>query len=332
MQSSRKLNTIAVLDDFQGAASSFGDWRTLESRGITIDWFTKSLSDPAEVAEALGSYDCIVAMRERTAFNSVVLERLPRLQLLICTGHTNNRAVDFPAARERGIVVCGTRNGPDGTAALTWALIHAITRHLPDELGSIRQGGWQTSIGMSLAGRRLGVLGLGQIGTIVAAVGHSFGMEVLAWSPRLTPERAARLPYVEVVSKQQLFAESHVVSVHLVLGDATFGIVGEHELHSMRKGSCLVNTSRAALVDQAALLDALRNGPLAAAGLDVFEEEPLPADHPYRSLPNVVATPHIGYVTDDTYSVFYGDAIADIVAYLDGAPIRVYSHDGVCEV
>jgi phosphoglycerate dehydrogenase-like enzyme len=251
-----------------------------------------------------------------------VLERLPGLRLLVTTG-ARNASIDVAAARELGITVCGTGAHPSGTAELTWGLIIAVARHLPQEDASVRAGGWQQSVGTDLAGGVLGVLGLGRLGERVARVGQAFGMDVLAWSQNLTPERAAEVGVRRASGLHELLETADVVTIHLQLSDRTRGLIGHGELARMKPTAILVNTSRGPIVDEAALVQALREGTIAGAGLDVFDTEPLPKHHPLRELRRAVLTPHLGYVTEATYQVFYRDAVEDVAAFLEGAPIRV---------
>jgi phosphoglycerate dehydrogenase-like enzyme len=309
---------IAILDDYQNVALGLGDWGSL---GAEVVVFTEAFADADEVVECLDTFEVVVAMRERTRFPAELLARLPELKLLVSTGR-RNAAIDVAAAREQGIVVSSTGYVPHPAAEHTWALILAAARNLPAEFRSVREGGWQVGLGTGLAGTTLGLLGLGRLGAAVAKVGQAFGMETIAWSQNLTSEKAAEHG-VTAVSKDELFARSDVLSVHLVLSDRSRGLVGEAELAAMKPTSILVNSSRGPIVDESALLDALRRKEIACAALDVFDIEPLPSDHPFRSLDNVVLTPHIGYVTREAYEIFYGDAVEDIAAYLSGAPIRV---------
>ncbi|GLY65685.1 D-2-hydroxyacid dehydrogenase family protein [Amycolatopsis taiwanensis] len=309
---------IAILDDYQNVALGFADWAALDAE---IEVFTTHLGDPDELVERLAGFEVVVAMRERTPFPADLLARLPRLKLLVTTGR-RNAAIDVDAARRQGIVVCGTASVAPPTAELTWALILAAARNLAVELPSMRAGGWQSTVGTGLSGRTLGLLGLGRLGSRVAKVGQAFGMETIAWSRHLTPGRAAEHG-VTVVSKQDLFARADVLSIHLVLSERTRGLVGAAELAAMKPDALLVNTSRGPIVDEAALLDVLRGRRIGGAALDVFDVEPLPADHPLRGLPNVVLTPHLGYVTRETYEVFFREAVEDIAAYLAGTPVRV---------
>ncbi|MER7113802.1 D-2-hydroxyacid dehydrogenase family protein [Saccharomonospora azurea] len=309
---------IAILDDYQNVASTLADWDSLDAE---VRVFTEHIADQDELVRALAGFDVVVAMRERTPFPAALLSRLPDLRLLVTTGQ-RNASIDVEAARRQGIVVCGTGYLPHPTVELTWALILAAARHLPTEVQAMREGGWQTTLGTGLRGRTLGLLGLGRLGSQVARVGQAFGMRTIAWSQNLTADRAAEHD-VTAVSKDELFASSDVLSVHLVLSKRTRGLVGAKELAAMKSTALLVNTSRAPIVDTDALLEALRQDTIGGAALDVYDVEPLPADHPLRSMPNVVLTPHIGFVTRDTYEVFYRDAVEDIAAFRRGEPVRV---------
>lgn len=309
---------IAVLDDYQGVARDLADW---DSLGAEIRVFTEPFAGEAEVVEALAGFEVIVAMRERTRFPARVLAGLTGLRLLVTTGPVN-AAIDVVAARELGVVVCGTGYVAYPTAELTWALILAAARNLPAEWGSMRAGGWQVGLGVGLRGKVLGLLGLGRLGTEVARIGQAFGMECVAWSHNLTTDRAAEHG-VTAVGREELFARADVLSVHTVLSRRTRGLIGAAELALMKPTSILVNTSRGPVVDEAALVAALRAKSIAAAALDVYDIEPLPADHPLRDLDNVVLTPHIGYVTRELYEIFYRDAVEDIAAFRSGRPIRV---------
>ncbi|EHK83185.1 phosphoglycerate dehydrogenase-like oxidoreductase [Saccharomonospora azurea SZMC 14600] len=309
---------IAILDDYQNVASTLADWDSLDAE---VRVFTEHIADQDELVRALAGFDVVVAMRERTPFPAALLSRLPDLRLLVTTGQ-RNASIDVEAARRQGIVVCGTGYLPHPTVELTWALILAAARHLPTEVQAMREGGWQTTLGTGLRGRTLGLLGLGRLGSQVARVGQAFGMRTIAWSQNLTADRAAEHD-VTAVSKNELFASSDVLSVHLVLSKRTRGLVGAKELAAMKSTALLVNTSRAPIVDTDALLEALRQDTIGGAALDVYDVEPLPADHPLRSMPNVVLTPHIGFVTRETYEVFYRDAVEDIAAFRRGEPVRV---------
>jgi len=310
---------IAVLDDYQGVSGHYADWSSLpEPAEVTV--FGDHLDDEDAVAERLGPFEVVVAMRERTPFPRSLLDRLPHLRLLVTTG-AKNASIDVSAAAERGVLVCGTGAHPSGTAELTWALILAAARHLPEETANVREGGWQTTVGIDLAGRRLGVVGLGRLGTRVARIGQAFEMDVVAWSHNLTDERATQAG-VRRVEKEDLLRTSDVVTVHLQLSDRTRGLIGARELALMKPTAILVNTSRGPIADEPALVAALREHRVAGAGIDVYDREPLPADSPLRSTPGLVATPHLGYVTEATYEVFYRGAVEDVAAWMRGAPVR----------
>jgi len=313
---------VALLDDYQGVALRMADWKSLPA-GTEVVAFSDHLADEGALATRLADFDIVMAMRERTAFTRSLLERLPKLRLLITAG-MRNASIDMKAAAERGVLVCGTAGLPYPTAELAWGLILGLMRHIPAEDRATREGRWQVSLGLGLNGKTLGVLGLGTLGSRVAKVGRAFEMEVLAWSQNLTAARAAEVG-ATLVPKDELLARSDIVSIHLVLSERTRGLLGARELGLMKRSAYLVNTSRGPIVDEAALIAALRNGTIAGAGLDVFDPEPLPADHPFRSLPNIVVTPHLGYVTEETYRVFYGHALEGVQAFLRGAPVRVLS-------
>ncbi|ARF55809.1 D-2-hydroxyacid dehydrogenase family protein [Streptomyces gilvosporeus] len=311
----------AVLDDYQGVARSLADWSPLDGR-VDVRTLRRPFASEDEVVEAIGDCEIVVAMRERTPFPASLLARLPRLRLLITSG-MRNAAIDLAAAARHGVTVCGTASNTEPPVELTWALILGLARSVATESAAMRAGGpWQSTLGADLYGRRLGLLGLGKIGARVARVGLAFGMDVVAWSRNLTAERAAEVGVRAAASKEELLETSDFVSVHLVLGDRTRGLIGAPELARMRRTAYLVNTSRAAIVDQSALLDALREERIAGAGLDVFAQEPLPADHPLRTLPNVLALPHLGYVTRRNYEGYFQQAVEDIVAFLEGKPVR----------
>jgi phosphoglycerate dehydrogenase-like enzyme len=313
---------VALLDDYQGVALRMADWKSLPA-GTDVVAFSDHLADEGALATRLADFDIVMAMRERTAFTRSLLERLPKLRLLITAG-MRNASIDMKAAAERGVLVCGTAGLPYPTAELAWGLILGLMRRIPAEDRATREGRWQVSLGLGLNGKTLGVLGLGTLGSRVAKVGRAFEMEVLAWSQNLTRARAEEVG-ATLVAKDELLARSDIVSIHLVLSERTRGLLGARELGLMKRSAYLVNTSRGPIVDEAALIDALRNGIIAGAGLDVFDPEPLSADHPFRSLPNIVVTPHLGYVTEETYRVFYGHALEDVQAFLRGAPVRVLS-------
>lgn len=309
---------IGILDDYQDVARSLADWSSLSAQ---IEVFTAPFTDADEVVERLAGFDVLVAMRERTRFPADVLLRLKNLKLLVSTG-PGNAAIDVEAARHLGIVVCGTGYFSYPSAELTWALILAAARNLPEQVQSVRSGGWQRGLGTSVQGLTLGILGLGTVGKMVAAFAETFGMRVVAWSPNMTPERAAEHG-VTAVSKEQLFTDSDILSIHIVLSERTRDLVGASELALMKPTSILVNTSRGPVVNEDALVDALRRRSIACAAIDVFDTEPLPTDHPLRSFDNALLTPHIGYVSRQLYTVFYQDAVEDIAAFVAGSPIRL---------
>jgi phosphoglycerate dehydrogenase-like enzyme len=311
---------LAILDDYQAVARSMADWASLGPT-VEIDAIKEPLRGIDAAAERLKGYDIVIAMRERTPFPRALLERLPRLKLLVTTGH-RNASIDVKAAADRGILVCGTGMLPHPTAELTLGLILSLARHIPFEHQGMREGAWQRTIGMSLNGRKLGVVGLGKLGTEVARLCQALRMEVVAWSPNLTSERAAKAG-VEMVEKQALFASADTVTIHMVLSERSRGIVDAAAIAAMRKSAYLVNTSRGPLVDNAALISALAERRIAGAAIDVYDEEPLPADHPLRKLDNVVLTPHLGYVTQENYRFAYGEALEDVKAWLAGKPLRV---------
>ena len=314
------MHRIAVLDDYQYVAATYADWSRLPE-AVEVVEFADHVDDRETLVRRLQPFDVVVAMRERTPFPRGLLERLPHLKLLVTTG-AGNKSIDVAAATERGITVCGTGAHPPGTAELTWALILAVARHIPQEDASVRAGGWQQTVGLDLAGFTLGVIGLGRLGSRVARIGQAFEMDVVAWSDNLTDERAAEVG-VRRVSKEELLSTADVVTIHLQLSDRTRGLIGREEFSRMKPSAILVNTSRGPIVDEHALVEALRGGAIHGAGLDVFDQEPLPRHHPLREMRRAVLTPHLGYVTEKTYEVFYRDAVDDVAAWLAGAPIRV---------
>jgi phosphoglycerate dehydrogenase-like enzyme len=310
---------VAVLDDYQAVARQLAAWDTLPP-GSEVSFFHDHVADRDALLQRLAPFEVIVAMRERTPFPRALFEGLPALRLLVTTGR-RNASVDVAAANERGVLVCGTDGLPYPTAELTIGLIIALARRITEEDRALRAGRWQTSVGVGLSGKTLGVLGLGRLGEQVARIGRAFDMRVIAWSQNLTPERAAQAS-AEWVSREALFRESDVLTIHLVLSERTRGLVGEAELAMMKSSAFLINTSRGPIVDEAALVAALEKRRIAGAGLDVFEREPLPPGHPLLGLDNTVLTPHLGYVTRETYEVFYRQALEDISAYLLGTPLR----------
>ena len=316
-----------VLDDVEGAATEFADWTVLGSR-VEVRMLREHISDQAQLAQLLHSDEIVVVMRERTAVPGSLFDRLPNLRLLVTTGF-RNASIDLAAAARHGVTVCGTDSGSRPPAELTWALILGLARNLVAESIAVRSGGqWPNGIGRDLAGATLGLLGLGRIGADVARVGLAFGMHVQAWSENLTPDRAIAEGVHYARGMHELLASSDFVSIHLVLGDRTRGLVDRAALEAMRPSAYLINTARAEIVDQAALLEVLQHRRIAGAGLDVFDLEPLPATHPFRTLPNVLATPHLGYVTRNNYAAYFTQVIEDIEAYLAAQPIRVLGDSG----
>jgi phosphoglycerate dehydrogenase-like enzyme len=311
---------VAILDDYQNVARRMAEWTSLPA-GNEVVVFADHLSGTDAVAKRLADFDAVVAMRERTPFPRALLERLPKLKLLVTTG-MRNASIDVAAAIERGVTVCGTAGLPYPTAELTWGLILGLFRRIPTEDRATREGRWQVSCGLGLNGKTLGVIGLGGLGSRVAKIGRAFEMDVIAWSQNLTAARAGEVG-ATLVTKDELLARSDVVSIHLVLSDRTRGLLGARELARMKPTAYLVNTSRGPIVDEAALVDAVRKGTIAGAGLDVYDEEPLPLDHPLRNLPSTVITPHLGYVTEEGYKIFYGHALDDVKGWLSGQPVRV---------
>jgi phosphoglycerate dehydrogenase-like enzyme len=315
MSSNRELFRIAVLDDYQNVALSIADWSALDAQA-TVTVFMDHLPDTDAVITRLQPFEVVCVMRERTPLTRAIIECLPRLRLIASTA-TRNASIDLEAAAERGIEVVHTGYSSTPTIELTWAIILASARNLLAENASLRTGGWQRFIGDDLAGRTLGVLGLGNIGGAVARIGKAFGMEVIAWSQNLTADRAAEAG-ARLVAKDELFQQADVVTIHLVLSGRTRGLVGARELALMKPAARLVNTSRGPIVVETDLISALEGRKIAGAAIDVFDQEPLPPAHPFRSLPNLLATPHIGYVSRDLYARFYQDTVDNIRQWLDG--------------
>lgn len=311
---------IAVLDDYLNASQNLADWNRLDGRAeITV--FQKPFSGEEDAARNLADFEIIIGMRERTGFPASLLRRLPKLELLITTGK-RNLSFDVSAAQAQGITVCGTGSVGSPTSELAVGLMIALMRDIHGQFDSIRQGGWQTRPGCNLAGKTLGLLGLGKVGSAVAAVGNAFHMKVIAWSQNLTDAQANEHNVCRV-EKDELFRQSDVLSIHLLLSDRTIGIVGARELGMMKPTSYLINTSRWRIVDEGALFKTLREKRIAGAAIDVYHIEPLPPDDAVRRLDNVLLTPHIGYVTEENFAKMYQDAVEDIVAFLDGKPIRL---------
>ena len=311
---------LAILDDYQGVALDSADWSQVE-QSADISIFDTHLGDADVVVRALYGFDIIVAMRERTPFPQYVLERLPKLRLLVTTG-MRNLAIDLAAARKQGIDVCGTPMLGYPAAEHTWALILSLVKQVPAENLSMHRGGWQVSLSTGLQNNTLGILGLGKLGLQVARVGLAFGMKVQAWSANLTPERCAESGVV-YASREALFATSDIVTVHLVLSDRTRGLVGATEFQTMKPTAYLVNTSRGPIIQESALVSALQSGSIAGAGLDVYDTEPLPQNHPLRDLDNAVLTGHTGYVMRENYVTGYRGVVEDVSAWLNGEPVRL---------
>lgn len=311
---------IAILDDYQSVALSIVDWSGLPGDSEIVA-FTDHVADPSQLIARLASFDIVCRMRERTPFPRVVLEGLPRLKLIAATGK-RNADIDLVAARSLGITVCGTGSFPPPTIDVAWWLVLSLFRGLVYEHNSVRSGGWQKKLGRTVWGKTLGVVGLGSLGSGVARIALASGMQVLAWSPNLTPERAGAVG-ATAVSLHELLTRSDAVTLHMPLVEKTRNLLGAAELAVLKPGALLINTSRAQLVDESALIAGLRDGRIGGFGVDVFAEEPLPLDHPYRHLPNVVATPHIGYVTEEGYRVYLGETVENVLAFIEGKPVRV---------
>ena len=310
----------AVLDDYQNCALGFADWNSLQ--GVEVKNFTEFIPTSEALAAQLADYEVIVAMRERTRIDADLLGRLPKLKLIVSTG-MKNEAIDIEAAVKRGVLVCGTKSLPTPAPELAWGLLLAAARQIPQEAASVRGGGWQTTIGVGLDGKTLGIVGLGKIGARVARVAQAFGMTVLAWQPK-PDEAAAKAAGVETASSMDdLMERSDFVSVHMVLVEETRGLIDAKALAKMKPTAFLINDSRGPVIDEQALIEALQQKRIAGAGLDVYDVEPLPVDHPFRTLPNVIATPHLGYVTKENYEIFYTEAVENIRMWLLGTPTRV---------
>ena len=305
---------IAVLDDYQGVALEMADWSKVTSRA-QVEVFNDHLADAEVVAKRLYPFDIVCVMRERTPLGAALIERLPNLKLIASTG-PRNASIDLKAAAARGIEVVHTGYFGSPTVELTWALILASARDIAAEAAAVRSGGWQQSIGDDLSGKTLGVIGLGNLGSKVAKIGLAFGMQVIAWSQNLTAEKAAAAG-AALVSKEELLRQSDIVSLHLVLSERSRGLIGAGELSLMKPSARLVNTSRGPIVVESALIAALQAGQIAGAAIDVYDMEPLPANHPYRNIDNLLATPHIGYVSRGLYERFYRDTVSNILAWLD---------------
>jgi phosphoglycerate dehydrogenase-like enzyme len=312
------------LDDYQGTAKDLANWSELPS-GTEVEFFQDHLIDEDQLVERLKDFDIVQGMRERTPFTRSLLSRLPKLRLLITTGR-RNASFDMAAASELGIAVCGTNGGGEGPTELTWGLILAMLRHIPEEEQRSRDGSWGTTVGIGVKGKTLGLMGLGHIGSLVARVATAFDMNIIAWSQNLTAERAKECG-ATLVDKETLFKESDVLSVHLVLSDRSRGLVGASDLALMKPSAYLVNISRGPIVDEKALIDVLERRAIAGAALDTFDVEPLPKDHPLFKTPNTLICPHLGYVIDDSYQAFYAGVIENVRAFTSGEPVRTINED-----
>ena len=311
----------AILDDYQNVALSMADWSKIKA-DAEIKVFNEPFASADEAAKALTGFDIVCLMRERTPFPRAMFEKLPGLKLVVTTG-MRNAAIDMQAAKERGVMVCGTDSAGHPTAELTIGLMIDLARKISVENARMKSGEpWQVTVGGDLNGKTLGILGLGRLGQRVAKVGLAFGMKVIAWSQNLTPEKC-REAGVEYATKDDLLRQSDFITIHMVLSPRSRGLIGAHELSLMKPQAYLVNTSRGPLIDEGALIGALKENRIAGAGLDVYDVEPLPRDHTFRKLPNVLLTPHLGYVTTDNYRLFYGQTAEDVRAFLDGKPVRV---------
>ena len=320
---------IAVLDDYAGKSATFADWSRVKAKA-SVEVFENPLVVPDEAARVLAPFEVICLIRERMPVPRALIEKLPNLKMIVTTGGQSH-TLDAKAATEHGVLICHSADhpgSPSGAPEVTWALVLASVRHVPYEDRRMHEGKWQRSYGFALRGRTLGIVGLGRMGKRVAAYGKAFGMSVIAWSQNLTAE-AAEAVGVRRVEKDELFASSDVICVHLALSDRTTGLIGAHELGLMQPHAHFINTARGPIVDEAALIDALRNHRIGGAALDVFNEEPLPSDHPLRGLDNVVLTPHIGYAMEESYRNFYGDTVEGLEAYLSGKPIRILNPEAL---
>ncbi len=313
------MASIAILDDYQGVALAMADWSGL-AKEHRLQVFRHPLANQDETAAALAGFEIVCLMRERTPFSAQLFHRLPKLKLCVTTG-LRNASIDVGAATAHGVIVCGTPSGGHATAELAFGLMLSIARHIPFEAQAMRTGAWQTTVGQDLKGKTLGILGVGKLGGQMAAYARAFGMTVIAWSQNLTAQKATAAG-AALVAKDELFRRSDFISIHSVLSDRTRGIVGAAELGAMKPTAAIINTSRGPIIDGEALLAALRQNRIAAAALDVYEEEPLPWEHPLRKEPRALLTPHLGYVTEETYRMFYGGTVAAIEAWLAGKPIH----------
>jgi phosphoglycerate dehydrogenase-like enzyme len=311
----------AILDDYQNIANEMANWSSLVDQ-VEVKFFHNHFESEDRLMEAINDFEIVVIMRERTPFTASLFEKLPKLKLLVTSG-MRNASIDLNAATNHGVTVCGTASMSEPPTELTWALLLNLARKITRENNELRKNGqWQSTIGADLYGKRLGILGLGKIGSRMAVIAQAFGMEVIAWSKNLTKEQTDKFGVRLATSKEELLESSDFVTIHLVLSDRTRGLIGTKELKLMKPSAYLINTSRDAIVDHEALIEALSENWIAGAGIDVFEVEPLPESHPFRELPNVLATPHLGYVSERNYSTYYRETVEDIQAFLDGSVIR----------
>ena len=310
---------VAILDDYQNVALSFADWSRLPAH-VAVTVFTRHF-EGEELIGAIAPFDVLVIMRERTPFPRALIERLPNLKLLVTTG-SRNLGIDLAACRDHGVIVCGTEAGSSPTAELAWGLILAVARNIAREDRALREGRWQSTVGFALKGKTLGILGLGKLGSQMSQIGRAFGMRVIAWSQNLTPARAAEAGAIRV-EKHELFRAADVLTIHVLFSERTRGLVGREEIALMKRSAVLINTARAGIVDEAALIEALDAGRLAGAGLDVYGREPLPPDAPILRAANTVLTPHLGYVTRETYKTYFSQALEDVEAWLKRSPVRI---------
>lgn len=313
--------SCAILDDYQQVALKSADWSSITEK-VDVVSFSQHFNDEDELVDSIRDAEIVIIMRERTPFGATLFKKLPKLKLLITTG-MRNASIDLEAASAHGVAVCGTASSSEPPTELTWALILNLARHIVKENAELRSNGlWQSTVGTDLYGKRLGLLGLGKIGGRMATIAKAFGMDVIAWSQNLTKGQTDKLGVHLANSKEELLETSDYISIHLVLSDRTRGLISKKDLKLMKSSAYLINTSRAAIIDEQALIQALHENWIAGAGLDVFDLEPLPQDHPFRTMPNVLATPHLGYVTEKNYTTYYEEAVEDIQAYLDGRVIR----------
>ena len=310
---------VAILDDYQNVALSLADWGRLPAH-VAVTVFTRHF-EGEELVRTIAPFDVLVIMRERTPFPRALIERLPNLKLLVTTG-SRNLGIDLAACRDHGVIVCGTEAGSSPTAELAWGLILAVARNIAREDRALREGRWQSTVGFALKGKTLGILGLGKLGSQMSQIGRAFGMRVIAWSQNLTPARAAEAGAIRV-EKDELFRAADVLTIHVLFSERTRGLVGREEIALMKRSAVLINTARAGIVDEAALIEALDAGRLAGAGLDVYGREPLPPDAPILRAANTVLTPHLGYVTRETYNTYFSQALEDVEAWLKRSPVRI---------